>query len=50
MTQETEDETIERRSRNANAAMGCLFEGGMTAFDWVWILLGLALLAFWLLS
>ena len=40
MTHETEEGMIERRSQNAEAAMGCLF----SAYDWFWILVGGALL------
>jgi hypothetical protein len=50
VTPETEEERIKRRSRNADAAFGLIFE----AYDWFWILAaivaGLALLAFWLLG
>jgi hypothetical protein len=50
VTRETEEETIKRRSQNADAAIGCLFDGALGAFDWFWILLGLALLVYWLLT
>ncbi len=40
MTHETEEEMIERRSQNADAAMGFLF----SAYDWFWILIGAAFL------
>jgi len=49
VTPESEEETIKRRSQNADAAMGCLFSGAFSAFDWIWILLGFILLVFWLL-
>ena len=50
MTQEPNEETIKRRSENADAFVFAL--GG--AYDWFWIvacaLFGIALFAFWLLS
>jgi hypothetical protein len=50
VTQESEEEMIKRRSQNADAAMGCL-SGAFQAYDWLWILIGLALLiAYWLLG
>jgi len=48
LTQETEEEMIERRSKNADATIGFLFQ----AYDWFWILagivFGLFLLGIWL--
>ena len=50
MTRETEEETIKRRSENAEAAFGLLFD----AYEWLWIIagvfVGLVLLAIWLLG
>ena len=50
MTQETEEERIERRSQNAEAVVSFLDE----AYNWFWIvagvLVGLVFLAFWLLG
>ena len=52
MSEETEEQKIQRRSQNADAA----FVGLVTAmdlFDWLWILAGavllLAIFVFWLL-
>jgi lipoprotein signal peptidase len=50
VTRETEEEMVERRSQNADAAFGFL----LNAYDWFWIvagiLIGLAVLALWLLG
>jgi type IV secretory pathway TrbD component len=49
LTQETEEETIARRSQNVDMAAGCLSQVAIFAMDWIWILFGLVLLALWFL-